>query len=285
MKPILVEWGPFTIHSYGLALALAFLFGSLWVTRRARAYGYLEADLMYLFWWILTSALVGARIYYALLHPGDFDDDFLEVFRIWRGGLAQYGGLIAAVAVGALVIRARGWRFFELADLLAPALAMGEAVTRIGCFLNGCCFGRPCSLPWAVTFPEGASAYWSVGATPIHPTQLYLCGANLLLFIFLARVGSRLIGTGRVFALFLAGSSLARFFVDFVRYYEKEDTLAVGGLHLVHSQWISLLLIAGAIAIWFLGVTPTKVALKGTTTTSQGWLAASRQGDSQRMDR
>ncbi len=250
MKPILLELGPFRIHAYGLALAVSFLVGSWLVTRRGRRQGYPEDELMRLFWWILVSSLIGSRLYYALQHPQDFADNWLGVSQIWRGGLTQYGGLIGALIVGGLFIRSRRWSFRAVSDLIAPALALGEGLTRIGCYFNGCCFGHECALPWAVRFPPGSHAHAVLGPTSVHPSQLYLSLANFALLLFLLPLGERLARAGRLFAVYLAASSCARFFVDFTRYYEASDRIAVAGLRLAHSQWVSLLLIIVAALLW-----------------------------------
>jgi len=252
LLPILVELGPLKVHAYGAALAISFLIGSIWVTRRARPFGYRDDHLMELFWWILISALVGSRIYYAIQHHSDFDDNFLGIFRIWGGGLTQYGGVIGALVVGGLYIRSRGWVWQEIVDLIAPTLALGEAITRIGCFLNGCCFGRETALSWGVSYPTGSHAHFVVGSKSIHPSQLYLMVFNLILFFFLARL-KHLIGTSRVLALYLVFSSIIRFIVDFTRFYEIGDYIVLAGLKLTHSQWVSIGFIMLAVILWFKG--------------------------------
>jgi phosphatidylglycerol:prolipoprotein diacylglycerol transferase len=252
-----LELGPLKIHAYGLALAMAFLIGSIWVTRRGHRLGYREDELSRLFLWILGSALIGARMYYAFQHPEDFRDDWLEVMQVWRGGLTQHGGIIAALLVGWLFVRSREWAFRGTSDLIAPALALGEGITRIGCFLNGCCFGHPTDLSWGVVYPENSSAHWALGSQSLHPSQLYLSVANFLLFIFLARVMRPLSGTGRVFAAFLVASSVIRFLIDFTRYYTESDYLVIAGIRLIHSQWIGILLVVLALVLWF---RPARVA-------------------------
>ena len=251
MRPVLLDLGPFSVHAYGLALALSFLVGSLWVTRRGRTQGYHEEELNQLFLWILGSALIGSRLYYAFQHPGDFRDDWLEVFRVWRGGLTQYGGLIGALLVGWLFIRAHRWSFRGTTDLLAPALALGEGITRIGCFLSGCCFGTVCRLPWGVHYPPDSPAHDVLGGAKLQPSPLYLSAGNLVLFFALARVQNARLRPGRVFALYLAGSSLLRFAVDFTRYYVPSDRIAIAGLRLAHSQWVGVVLFGLAVALWF----------------------------------
>ena len=245
--------GPLKVHAYGAALALAFLLGSFWVTSRARKLGYRDDHMMELFWWILISALIGSRLYYAFQHAEDFNDNFLEIFRIWSGGLTQYGGIIGALLVGGLYIRSRSWPWREVVDLIAPTLALGEAITRIGCFLNGCCFGTACNLPWAVSYPEGSFAHYVMGGAHIHPSQIYLLLGNLVIFIVLAKLLSRFRGSARVLALYLASSSLVRFLVDFTRHYEMGDFISIANLTMTHSQWVSIGFTGLAVWLWISG--------------------------------
>ncbi len=253
MIPILLEIGPLKVHAYGAALALSFLLGSFWVTSRSRKLGYRDDHMMELFWWILISALIGSRIYYAFQHASDFNDNFLEIFRIWGGGLTQYGGVIGALLVGGLYIRSRRWPWREVVDLIAPTLALGEAITRIGCFLNGCCFGKICDLPWAVNYPDSAHAHHVHGGAPMHPSQIYLLIGNGLLFAVLAIIQPRLRGSARVLALYLVLSSVIRFVVDFTRHFEAADHITLVGLQMTHSQWVSIGFIVVAIWLWIGG--------------------------------
>jgi len=255
LRPILLEWGPLTIHAYGFALAIAFLVGSLWVTRRGRPLGYREDELSRLFLWVLASALIGARLYYGFQHPEDFRDNWIAVFRVWEGGLTQHGGVMAAIAVGWLFARSRHWSFVALADLIAPALALGEGITRIGCFFAGCCHGSPTDAAWGICYPEGSPAHWQFGETAVHPSPVLLSIGNLLFFPLLAWSQGRWFGTGRVFALYLALSSALRFAVDFTRFYQPSDRVTLLGLDLAHSQWLSLaLILLAALIAWRPGV-------------------------------
>jgi len=253
VHPILLELGPLRVHAYGFALAVSFLLGGLWVVRRGRPRGLREEELSKLFLYVLAAALIGSRIYYGFQHPEDFREDWLSVFRVWQGGLSQHGGILGAVLVGWLFARSRGWRFGELADLVAPAVALGEGITRLsGCFLAGCCHGSPTHWFWGIVYPEGSASRWLFGEAHVHPSPLLLAGGNLALFALLARLPSRWLGTGRVFALYLGVSSILRFAVDFTRHYAAGDRIALIGIDLAHSQWLSLLLIAAAAAVWAL---------------------------------
>ena len=251
MRPVLFELGPLKVHAYGLALALSFLIGSIWMTRAGRRRGFLEEDLSRLFFWLLAAALIGSRVYFAIQHPADFDRDWSALFQIWRGGLSQHGGVIGAVAIAAVFSRSRGWSFRELADLAAPAIAFGEGVTRIlGCFLAGCCHGVPTALPWAVHYPQGSPAFDLWGGAGVHPSPVYLAIGNFALAAVLVRCSARWIGTGKLFALFLAGSGALRFLVDLTRYYAQGDWITLLGIRLSHSQWMGIAMIAVAIWLW-----------------------------------
>lgn len=253
MHPILLELGPLRVHAYGFTLALSFLIGSLWIARRGRSWGFREDDLSKLFLYLLAAALIGSRVYYGFQHPEDFREDWIGLFRVWQGGLTQHGGILAALLVGWLFARSRGWRFVELADLSAPAVALGEGITRIGCFLAGCCHGGPTEWPWGVLYPADSAAHWLYGEAHVHPSPLLLSAGNLLLFFLLARRQAGWFGSGRVIAAYLALSSVLRFAVDFTRYYAASDRFGLAGVSLSHSQWMSLGLILVAAAIWVRG--------------------------------
>lgn len=121
--------------------------------------------------------------------------DCLAVLKVWRGGLAYYGGFICAAAFGLYYARKHRLGMWRMADLASPWIAMGLALTRMGCFLNGCCYGKPSDLPWAVRFPVGSVVHQAqreanliaagAPALPVHPAQIYLAGLNLLTFFLL----------------------------------------------------------------------------------------------------
>ncbi|MEO0107828.1 MAG: prolipoprotein diacylglyceryl transferase family protein, partial [candidate division WOR-3 bacterium] len=140
----------------------------------------------YLALWVLLSAIIGSRLLYVLLHWHEFENDIVSTFAFWRGGLQGlmfYGGLIGALAMGLLFAHLNRIPLLKVLDIAIISIVLGEFFTRIGCFLNGCCFGKACSLPWAVRFPSGSPvAMTDFGHLPIHPTQLYSSLAGLVLF-------------------------------------------------------------------------------------------------------
>lgn len=248
MRPILWEIGPIKIHAFGLCLALAFLVAGWLATRRGAKHGMREEDMSRWIMFILITSLLGARIYYVLLHPERFAGRWGDVIAVWKGGLVIHGGLIAAIIFSFYYARTVGWRFPVLLDVVAPSLAFGEAIGRIGCFLNGCCYGMPSTGPLAVVFPEGCAAHDEFGSLSLHPTQIYLVVLQTALGFALLLLGRarRLfpVGRGSLFGAYLIGTAAVRFLVDTYRYYEPADRWALG---LAHSQLIALLLALGGL--------------------------------------
>jgi phosphatidylglycerol:prolipoprotein diacylglycerol transferase len=249
MKPILWEWHGLRIHAYGLFLLLAFL-SAVWLAgRRAAARGLDAGQLAGWAPWALAWGLVGARLGFVLLHWDRFRDAWEEIPAIWHGGLVLQAGWIAGGAYLCAAARRAGWPLRILGDAAAPALALGEAVGRVGCLLNGCCFGRPTSCPLGVRFGPLSEAGRRFAGEALHPTQLYLAvGLILLLFLLLAEERRRAgVHPGRTLGLYLVGSMALRFGVDFLRVYEP----SVRWLGLAHSQWVAALgLLVGLAILW-----------------------------------
>ena len=162
---------------------------------------------------VLVSSLIGVRLFYVLTHLGEFHP-WYHVFFIWEGGLTLYGGIILATATVWWFCRRRAVPFAVMADVMSPAVALGIGVTRIGCFLNGCCFGKPTELPWGVRFPAGSLPAQIFGSVPLQPSQLYssLAGFAIAGLLLLGeRLPSR---PGSTFGRFLLLYGLARFLED-----------------------------------------------------------------------
>ncbi len=251
MIPILFHLGPFSVRSYGVMLVISFLAGTFWTLKSAARRGIPEERIFSLVGWILLSSIAGARLHFVLAHPSSFGNP-LDFFRIWEGGLTLYGGLIAAIAVSYLYLRRHAVPFLPVADAVAPALALGEGITRIGCFLNGCCFGSPCSGAICVRYPDSSYAAQSLGNVPIYPAQLFLSGAMILLFLILWRLDKRRLATGVLLGLYLAGQGLARYGVDFYRFYEPVDRITgMGPWIRTKSQLVALALaLSGALLVF-----------------------------------
>ncbi len=215
MFPVLFHWKFLTLHTYGLFAALAFLSGSFFTGRWGRRWGVDPAAVSDATVAMLLGGLAGARLLYVGVHFSEFAAAPLDVFKIWRGGLMWHGCLLGGGAAGFFQARRKGWGIGLFADVFAPAVALAQAVGRTGCFFAGCCYGRACGRPWAVTFrnPDGLAPT----GLPLHPTQLYDAGLNGLIFgalIFLAGHPRFRPGSGRSAALYLALAALARLAVE-----------------------------------------------------------------------
>ena len=241
MYPDLPPIGPLHLHSYGLMLALSFWIGSGWLWREAARRGWDENRVATLSLVLLLVSVAGARLFFVFTHWADYARDPAGVLRLWEGGLTLYGGILAAIPAGILYCRHAKLPVWSVADAVAPALALGLALGRVGCFLNGCCFGKPCDLPWAVTFPPKSYAGLQYPGAHLHPAQLYFTAAELGLLAVLLGVRPRLRRPGQLWWLFLMLDSAVRFLVDMTRYYEPSAVLP-GGLDV--SQLVSLGLLA-----------------------------------------
>lgn len=233
MLPILFQIGPLKIHSFGFMMAMSFLVTTILAGREFRRRGLNpefanEAGLA-----AMIGGVIGAKIYFLLDHLGDLKADPLAM--IFSGsGLTWYGGLIGGAVGALLVAHWRGVGMLRLCDIAAPLLALGYAIGRGGCFLNGDDYGRPSDVPWAMAFPKGMPPT----LVRVHPTQLYEIAAALLIFLFLTGVRSRLTRTGALFGLYLVLAGVERFLIEFLR------TNAPGPLGMTVAQWFSLGLIA-----------------------------------------
>ena len=203
MHPIAFKLGPLTVHWFGIMIALAFLAGMWTAVRRAPIAGVsgeLIADLVVP--WLLLGSVLGARLLYVATYWKESfaGQPWWEVLMIQRGGLVFYGGLIGASITTIIFARAKKLPLWKLADIFAPSVALGSMFGRIGCLMNGCCFGRACDLPWAIRFP----ADHSTGGVPVHPTQIYDGLLNLALYLGLAWLfRHRRKFDGQIFATYL----------------------------------------------------------------------------------
>jgi phosphatidylglycerol:prolipoprotein diacylglycerol transferase len=162
-------------------LALAFL-TAIWLTQRAAKRKGIDPDIVGdVAIWLLVSGVLGARLMFVLLNPSLFSlKDPLSILKIWEGGLVFYGGIIAAIPAGVLILRSKHVEAWQFADVAAPYIAFGHAIGRIGCFLNGCCFGKPSDVPWAVSFPKFVDETGAIIGSPVFEHQLYFCDPPLI---------------------------------------------------------------------------------------------------------
>ena len=238
MYPDLISMGSFTLHTYGLCIALGALLGILYVSRGARREGMNQQQFLDLAFYLLIAAIIGSRVFYIILNPGYYLKHPLESLMIWRGGLVFYGGFLFAFPTCYLYLKKHGIPFFKTCDILAPGLALGEFLGRIGCFFAGCCYGRPTDLPWGVTFTHPNSlAKLDVS---LHPTQLHSSAAALLMFIFLVSFRRFKRADGQIVFLYILLYALGRLIIENFR--GDERGLLVAG-YLTLTQTIAIVLI------------------------------------------
>jgi phosphatidylglycerol:prolipoprotein diacylglycerol transferase len=251
VHPELIHWGLLHIRSYGLMLAIAFLAGTWIALVEARRRGLDEDRLVTVILATLVASILGARALYVLEHLSEFRREWGSVLALWQGGLTLYGGVILGTMVGLATARRLGMPMWTVADALTPSFAIGTAFGRVGCFLNGCCYGRPTRLPWGVVFPPDSFAGLEFGNAPVHPSQLYFALAGLLLFALSWSLRRRFRVPGTLFWSFMIAFSLLRILLDFTRAYEPgAQALSVGGVEITESQVTSLALaLFGALMI------------------------------------
>jgi phosphatidylglycerol:prolipoprotein diacylglycerol transferase len=244
MRPVLIELGGIEIPAYGVMLALSFLAALWYVKRKAPKFGISSIVVENLAFYIMLGVIIGGRLLYAAFHWPQYEHDILGIFRIWEGGMMFFGGFLGGFLLGALYLRRQRISIRKISDVVAPAMGLGLFFTRIGCFLNGCCFGLPSTLPWAVRFPANCVAGTSpVGGFTLHPAQLYESIFGLALFFFLNNRLRQSTGKGAVFAQFLIFYGGFRFGIDFIRYYENSANFWI-------NQIIAIgLVVAGAVII------------------------------------
>jgi phosphatidylglycerol:prolipoprotein diacylglycerol transferase len=244
MHPVLLRIGSFSLSTYGVAMALGFLVAILLGMRLARRQGISVNALLDLFFWILVSSLVGARLLFVLLNLGQYLRictapaeprttwqaiyDCTRGLHLWEGGFTYFGGFIAALAVSLWYSRRHGLSFVRVADLCTPLLALGHFFGRLGCFFAGCCYGKATTSALGVPFPPQSLAFQEMvvrgtlaltaGATPaLHPTQLYEALTELCIFAALMVVVRRKRYHGQLLVLYLLLYPAARAMIELFR--------------------------------------------------------------------
>ena len=247
MYPRLLELGPITVYTYGVLLAAAYLFGLQLARVRAKQRGLDANRVLDLGIYIIISALVGAKLLLLITDFKSFTADPRELLTLARSGGVFYGGLIVAVIVALWYIRRVGLPLWTTCDVFAPGIALGHVVGRFGCLFAGCCYGKPTTRPWGITFtdPFAAANVGTPLGVALHPTQLYEAGAELLILIVLLlteRKGRPF--PGRTFWLYMLLYAISRFVIEF---YRGDDRGTVGMFST--SQFISIVLAPLAIVM------------------------------------
>ncbi len=245
MHPTLLRIGPLEIRYYGLMYVIGIILGIILIRREAerRGLAITRDDVISYAFWVVVGGILGARIYYVLFLWKDFYRAHpMEIFAVWHGGLAIHGGILGGTVLAYVYARVKKVKFFDLLDITAPALALGQVFGRFGNFMNGDAHGLPTGLPWGIVFPEGSIAGDEFPGQPLHPVMLYELALNLISFFILRRLRFKEHKKGFIIALYLLNYGFIRFWVSFLR----ADSLMMGNLR--GAQILSGIFIIGALS-------------------------------------
>jgi phosphatidylglycerol:prolipoprotein diacylglycerol transferase len=271
LRPIIFSVHAFgqelALHTYGVAIAVGFLVAILVGVRTARRTGDDPELVRDLCFWLLVSSLVGSRLLFIATNIPTYvqlcreEHDCFRALRVWEGGLVFFGGFFAALITAVWYTRRHQMRFWRVADVLAPSVALGHFFGRLGCYAAGCCWGTEAhgaALAWAVRFPSASLVFQDYAARealppsaeltpPLHPVQLYEAFGELTLFLLLSLLLRRKRWDGQVLAAYLVGYSLLRLVVELFRGDAARRFVTAS---LSTSQFIALLTIPLALAIF-----------------------------------
>lgn len=212
MPPFLVKINYFSLFIFGLFLAVSFVVAIIMVKDESRRTGCDPDRMQDLCFWLLVAAIIGSRLLYVVANPTEFVADPLEVLRIWNGGIAYYGGIIAAVIIGIVFINKMRMPLGRTFDTLTPAITIGHFFGWLGCFFSGSCWGYPSDLPWLVKIasPDAVAS----PTASLHPTSLYLATSHLVIFCILLFFKERRRFSGQMFWLYAMLYGISRFLIE-----------------------------------------------------------------------
>jgi len=242
-----------SLHSYGLLLVIGFFAATWSAAHEAKRRGYDPNLILDMALPMLIVTVVACRVLYVILNLNQFDS-FAETLRVWDGGLSFYGAFIGAPLVFAYFAWARKINVLTLCDLVTPSVFLGYAFGRIGCLLNGCCYGHACTLPWAVRFPMEGNP--SILTPPSHPTQLYSALIALGLFALMQRAKISKAFTrfaGQLSLLFIVLYLLERSFIEIFRLGATAEPMFANIPQLswlTQAQFASILMLIAVGIIW-----------------------------------
>ncbi len=240
MHPVLFKIGPVSFYSYGAMVALGFLIGLRVACVNAEKNSFTKQQIIDLALYVLISGIIGARILFVILNMKYFLKNPLEIFMITQGGLTILGAIPFATIVGILYAKKKNLPVLKLADFIIVYVALGQAIGRIGCFLNGCCYGKPTSSFFGVRFP----GYSEV----VHPTQIYSALAMFILFLILRFIRDRKTYDGQVFISYGLFYCVFRIFVEFLR---SDSSAVLLGLNVFQIISIALFIICLYLGVAF----------------------------------
>ncbi len=266
MYPELFHIGPIPIRSYGVMLAIAFFAGVIYLWLIAKRDKKPFEPYLAVAYISIFGGVIGGRLAYVLFHLDEFSGHWSATFNPFAdgqfgiAGMNLYGGVLLAI-IGTIVYCF--WKkipLLEILDYFAPAYALGLAFGRIGCFLNGCCFGTPSDLPWAVVFPTGSIPYSVFGSAHLHPSQLYTSFYGLALFFLTHYILKHRRIPGVVASVLFMTAAVFRVLIESVRYYEEAMYFTVAGARITYNHAI-----AAALFLFGLGILVVQLRKRRTS--------------------
>lgn len=260
MHPILFRLGHLVIRSYGLFLVVAFLVGIWLALKRAKKSSIETESIIDLAIVILISSIVGSRFFYVIFHLEEFRGKFWDIVNpihpgedIGLGGLSMVGGVVLAILSGLAYLYIKKMKVWKIADVVSPSFILGLSIARIGCFLNGCCFGKPTNSFLGAVFPLDSPAGYVFPSTPVYPTQLFSSFGAMVVLLALLYSERYKSFDGFVFWLMLMLYSVNRFILDFFRFYEPSTTFTFFQIKFSSNQitLFFVFLISLAMFVWF----------------------------------
>lgn len=255
--------GDFQLPAYGVMAVIGYLVGMYFINKEAIRNEIQPLTIQSLSMWIIVGMLIGARIWYVWENWNQFAPSPLSIFKLWEGGMVFYGGFIGGFSGGMLFIKIAKLPLAKVMDIMAPGIAIAVGIGRIGCFLNGCCYGRITDSWIGVYFPSRWTppAYWDhlqrglipPGAShslPVIPTQLISTLNLLIIFGILWKIRKKKVFNGFLFTLFIGLYGLHRFIIDFFRQYSGNALILK---YLTLSQVLSIFMILTSVFVIILG--------------------------------
>lgn len=233
MYPELFTIFGITVYSYGLLVAIGFFAGMTYITKYSDNIP-VKKDQMYDFlFYLIVVSIIGARLLYVLVNIDSFIQHPLDIIKVWQGGLVFYGGFIAAVLYALIYCKYKKINIKRLADVFAPALALGHSFGRIGCLLSGCCYGK--------------ETHCLIAVNNRYPTQIFEAAGNLIIFFILHKLYKKSHKDGHIFLLYLIFYSVLRFSIEFFRGDDRGSFF----LGLSPAQNISIVILLVAVVLLF----------------------------------
>ena len=246
MFPDLFSIGPLTIHTYGLFVALGFVTALFVTVRLSKTQGLETQQVMDFSFVTIIWGIIGSRLMFVVMNFSYFKVHPSDIFKIWEGGLVFSGGLIAAILAGLWYSRRHDLSFWQLGDLYAPGIAIGQGIGRIGCFMAGCCFGRATDRLWGVVFTDPNSL--APLHIALHPTQLYSFLSGLVIFLILLFLYLKKKYDGQVLLWFLILHSTGRLMIERFR---GDDRGLIPGTEMSVTQLVAIVVLIASVVVLY----------------------------------